>query len=318
MRLRKLSHLTLILISLWYFIPILSGAQVVPQRSQQVDITSQTLSVSPLTFELSANPGSTLTNKIKVSNPSSSPIKIRMSVEDFKPAGETGSVIITEDENYTYSLSKWVSVDPIEFTLPPMGQEVVSFTISVPLQAEPGGHYGSILAEVLPGEVEGGSAIAQKVGALILLSVAGEVSKQLLVKEFSAPSFVEEGPVVFLLRFENLGTVHVRPKGFISITNMLGKKEADIAFPQKNVLPNSIRKLEVNWDPDFAIGKYTATLVANYGSDNLPLSAVVTFWVVPWRTILTTFIITFIVITILYLTRKRIRLAIKVLFTGEK
>ena len=155
-------------------------------------------------------------------------------------------------------------------------------------------------------------------GVLVLLSVAGEVTENLLVKEFSAPSFVEDGPIVFLLRFENLGTVHVRPKGFISITNMLGKKEADIAFPQKNVLPNSIRKLEVSWDPGFAIGKYTATLVANYGTNNLPLTAVVTFWVIPWKKILVVFIVNFIIITILFLARKRIRLALKILFTGEK
>ncbi len=318
MRFKRISYPVVSLIVLWNFIPFLAVAQPIPQRSQQIESVSQSLSVSPLTFELTANPGTSLTNKIKVSNPSNKPVNIRMSVEDFKPAGETGSVIITEDENYTYSLAQWISVDPVEFTLPPLGQQVVNFTIKVPPQAEPGGHYGSILAEVLPGEVEGGSAIAQKVGVLVLLSVAGEVTERLLVKEFSVPSFVEKGPVVFLLRFENLGTVHVRPKGFISITNMLGKKEADIAFPQKNVLPNSIRKLEVNWNPGFAIGKYTATLVANYGTNNLPLTAVVTFWVVPWKKILMIFIVTFIVITVLFLARRRIRLALKILFTGEK
>lgn len=318
MKIRRINYIAVLLMFFWYFMPVLAIAQAIPQRSQQIESVSQSLSVSPLTFELTANPGNSLTNKIKISNPSNRPVNIRMTVEDFKPTGETGSVIITEDESYTYSLSQWVSVEPTEFTLPPLGQQVVTFTIDVPAQAEPGGHYGSVLAEVLPSEVEGGSAIAQKVGVLVLLSVAGEVTEQLLVKEFSAPSFIEEGPIVFLLRFENLGTVHVRPKGFISITNMLGKKEADIAFPQKNVLPNSIRKLEVSWDPGFAIGKYTATLVANYGINNLPLTAVITFWVVPWKKILVVFIATFIIITILFLARKRIRLALKVLFTGEK
>ncbi len=278
----------------------------------------QSVAVSPLTFELTANPGTSLTNKIKVSNPSNKPVKIKMSVEDFKPAGETGSVIITDDENYTYSLSQWISVDPVEFTLPPFGSQLVTFFIDVPPTAEPGGHYGTVLAEVLPVEVQGGSAISQKVGVLILLSVSGEVEEQLIIKEFSAPEFVESAPVRFLLRFENLGTVHTRPKGFISITNMLGEKEVDLPFPQKNVLPGSIRKVEVEWNPDFALGKYTATLVANYGINNLPLTAVVTFWVVPWKKILLIFSIVFIFFIFVFLGRRRIYLALKVLFTGDK
>ncbi len=279
---------------------------------------AQSVSVSPLTFELTANPGVKLTNKIKVSNPSSRPVKIKMSVEDFKPAGETGSVIITDDENYTYSLSKWITVDPVEFTLPPSGSQLVTFVIDVPQTAEPGGHYGTVLAEALPVEVQGGSAISQKVGVLILLSVSGEVTEQLIIKEFSAPEFVESVPVRFLLRFENLGTVHVRPKGFISITNMLGEKEVDLPFPQKNVLPGSIRKVEAEWKPDFALGKYTATLVANYGINNLPLTAVVTFWVVPWKKILLIFSIIFVFLVFVFLARRRIYLALKVLFTGDK
>lgn len=280
---------------------------------------TRSISISPLTFELTANPGDSIQNKIKVSNPGNLEVLIVMEVEDFSAVGETGSVVVQEQENETFSLASWVELGEKEFVLAPRETRVVDFTINVPLDGEPGGHYGSILSAASPPEFTGGgSGISQKVGALVLLSVAGDVSEVLQVKEFSVPAFYEKPPVDFLLRFENLGTVHIRPRGFVSITNMFGKKEADIAFPQKNVLPNSIRKLDVSWEPELAIGKYTATLVANYGTQNSPLAAVASFWVFPWKIALVILLVLIIVLMIIVRSRQRIKLAVRVLFKGEK
>jgi len=41
------------------------------------------ISISPLTFELTANPGDTISNKLKVYNPTDSIISIKMEAEDF-------------------------------------------------------------------------------------------------------------------------------------------------------------------------------------------------------------------------------------------
>ena len=184
------------------------------------------INISPLTFELTANPGDVLTNKLKVYNPTENIIGIKMEVEDFTVTGEMGEVIIEPAETETYSLAAWITTEPIEFTLGPREQKFVNFTLKVPENAEPGGHYGSVLASTVGaiGEEVIGTTIAQKVGALVLLTVAGEIKESLLVKEFSAPSFLEYGPVPFIIRFENTGTVHVRPRGFIVITDWRDKK----------------------------------------------------------------------------------------------
>jgi len=276
------------------------------------------IAISPLTFELTASPGDVIQNKIKVSNPGNTPILVSMEAEDFSAVGETGSVVVQEQNNDTFSLASWVTLSERKFTLAPKETKIVDFTITIPLDGEPGGHYGSILSAASPPDFVAGSGISQKVGALVLLSVAGDVRETLQVKEFSAPAFLEKPPVDFLLRFVNIGTVHIRPRGFISITNMFGKKEVDLAFPQRNVLPGSIRKINVKWDPEFAIGKYTATLVANYGTYNSPLAAVVSFWVFPWKIVLLIFIIIIIVLMILIRSRRRLRLALRVLIKGEK
>jgi hypothetical protein len=278
------------------------------------------VTISPLTFELTANPGDTLTNTLKVYNPTTSIISIRMEAEDIKPIGETGQVIVEPEVEATYSLKRWIKTEPAEFTLEPGEQKFVNFEISVPENAEPGGKYGSVLASTtgIVGKGVTGTAIAQKVGALLLLTVAGEVKEDLKIVEFTAPPFLETGPVPFTIRFENKGTVHVRPRGFVTITNWWGKKVADVEFSQLNVIPGAIRKIDTSWQNKWLFGKYTAMLVGSYGTANLPFNPpILTFWAFPWKIALGIFVVLLLIFAFFYKTRRRWRLALRVLLKGE-
>lgn len=275
------------------------------------------ITISPLTFELTANPGNVLVNTLKVYNPTDSTIALKMEVEDFTVTGEMGQVIIEPAETETYSLKGWIKADPETLTLEPREQKFVNFIITVPENAEPGGHYGSVLASTagVMGPGITGAAIAQKVGSLVLLTVAGEVKENLIVKEFTVPNFSEYGPIPFTIRFENTGTVHVRPMGFVTITDWRGKKIADVEFPQKNVIPGAIRKVETSWNKKWLwAGKYIATLVGSYGTANTPISPpVITFWAFPWKIGLGVLI----VIMLLILSRRRWVAAFRILIKGE-
>jgi hypothetical protein len=83
-----------------------------------------------------------------------------------------------------------------------------------------------------------------------------------------------------------------------------------------NVLPNSIRKFEAAWQKtempagasewqkereNFAWGKYTATMVLNYGVGGQEVTREVSFWVFPWR--LTLFYLALLVIVLLLLVQ---------------
>lgn len=277
------------------------------------------IAISPLTFELTANPGETITNALRVSNPTSAAIIFDMEVEDFTAAGESGEVIVAETGDDTYSMKKWVAVAPPRFTVEPGQTEIVSFAITIPRGAEPGGHYGTILA-VVKGTIGNGTgaAIAQKVGALVLLSVSGHIREELFVREFSAPSFSESGPVPFTIRLDNSGSVHVRPLGFVTIADFRGNKLVDLPFPQRNVLPGSTRKMTLEWPKRYPIGKFTATLVGSFGISNTPISAVTTFWIFPWRIALGIFVFILALLALLVKLRRRFRAAFQALMKGER
>lgn len=278
-----------------------------------------TLGISPVVFELTGNPGDVIVNQIKVYNPSDdSIIGITMEVENISPRGEGGQVFVDTEASETYSLMKWVEVNPKEFVLEPGEQEFITFTISIPENAEPGGHYGAVLAStnMVAGSEFTGTAIAQKIGSVVLLSVSGKVEEKLEVLELFTPNYSESGPIPFVIKFENKGTIHVKPSGHITITNWLGMKLADIEFPQNNVLPGAIRKIETSWNAGLLLaGRYTATVHGSYGSSNTSFTPkVISFWGFSWKT----GIVVLMVVMFFVLTRRRWMAAFKILIKGEK
>lgn len=277
------------------------------------------IGISPLIFELSGNQGEIIENLLKVYNPSSdSTIQVRMQVEDIAPSGDSGEVTVEPADSESYSLASWVQYDKGEFSLKPKEEKIIKFTIVIPNNAEPGGHYGSILAGVraIAGIEATGSLILPRVGTLLLITIPGEIKENLTIKDFSAPRYSEYGPVNFTFRFENQGTAHVKPAGLITITNWLGRKVVDVEFSSKNVLPGAVRKFEASWQNKWIFGgRYTATLSGSYGSLNTPLiPRVITFWAFPWK--VGAGIILLIIFFII--TRRRWLSAFRILIKGEK
>ncbi len=278
------------------------------------------IALSPPTFELAANPGDILQNTIRVENLNEVPIQVSVERQNFTALGEEGSVGLTEEET-AFSLASWIVVTPEEAVIPAKGNFTFSFQTAVPLKAEPGGHFGSLVFKVGGQEMptQTGAAVAQQLGSLILLKVAGKTTEAADIESFSVEkSFWEYGPVDFEIRAKNNGNIHIKPQGTVTITNMLGKEVAKFPIESRNVLPGAIRKIPVTWHQKSLIGKYTAVISLVYGTQNQILTASTTFWGFPYKiggAILLGLVILFV---LLYLGRKRIKLALKVLFGKGK
>lgn len=299
---------------IFLFLSLIIGGVLLGQTA----LAQLSIGISPLIFEMTANPGDAIENFMKIYNPSTeSTIVIKMEVEDIAPTGEAGHVVVEPAETESYSISRWVTMEPVEIELRPNEEKFVKFTIRVPENAEPGGHYGTVLASTksVSGPEGTGVGIVTRTGSLVLLTVPGIMQEELLINDFSAPRYSECGPIPFEIRFENTGTIHLRPKGLITVTDWLGKKITDISLTEKNVLPKGIRKFEASWDQKWLWGgKYTATLTGSYGANNTQLiPVVITFWVFPWKIGLGTLIL----IILLILSRKRWLAAFRILIKGE-
>lgn len=267
------------------------------------------ITISPPYFDYSLNPGDTVLDVIKVYNEDQFPITLYPIVQNFtfKEGDEQGTpeFYSAEEDPTGTALSKWVTVDTQPITIAPQQRANVQFAINVPAEkVQPGGHYGAIVLSSAPPEQKGGSVgIGQQIASLILVRVSGEVREVGNIAEFGFKKkqlWYNYLPVDFYLRFENAGNTHLRPTGNVFIKNMFGQQVAALKVNEgfTSVLPLSIRRYEFGWqhtaNPEdkselwkewhnFALGKYKATLVLNYGQQNQIVVEEREFTVWPWR-----------------------------------
>ena len=281
---------------------------VLPAAGQAQEVGDAKISISPTLFELSTKPGDVVENTLKVINTSDIIQSYEMEIKPFV-GNELGQAKIVADDDTTYFLKNWVKITPQQFTLSAKQIQVVTFTISVPIDAEPGGQYGSILASLVnKSEVSGTGAVTKsKVGTLVLVAVAGDISYSAYLKDFSvAKKRFERSPITFNTRIHNNSTVHIKPKGFITLTNIFGQKAGTLDFDQKNILPKSDRLLTQSYDQPLKVGRYVATLNLLYGDKGDQLSSRLVFYVLPlWLIILSVILIVLIVLLIILTTKLR-------------
>ncbi len=269
--------------------------------------SASALTLVPPSLEFSAQPGETIDTKIKLFNEESDAISVFSSTSNFTAKDESG------DPNFDFAdtptdLASWIDVGVGPFTLQPGDRLEIPFSIKVPADAEPGGHYASVFFGTDPSiKPEGGGQvnIRSLIGTLVILRVAGDVREQAAVASFGpATKTLNRLPSTLELRIQNTGNVHVRPQGTVVIKNLFGGESARIPINEVNgaVLPASIRKFDIQWAKhdttgtrgnffqelgsewsNFALGPYTATASITYGQSNLTLSSSTKFTVIPWR-----------------------------------
>lgn len=286
---------------------ILIGSVLVSSSFAQNAVSSQTLEVSPPSQEMKAEPGETIKIKSKVRNKSAAAVPITVRIEDFTATGEGGQVALIDKS--PYAVSSWMTIDQTSFILKPGETKEITGTAKVPM-GNAGGRYGSFVFAAGGGAAGPGSAsVSQEVASLFLLRIAGAVEEQLLIDSFTAPSFLEFGPVPLTIKFTNRGNVHVRPQGLINIRNMFGKTTKDIVLRGENVFPAATRVQSAVLDTTWLFGPYTAQAVLTYGSKNESLTSTTTFFVFPLRVAVAIGL----VLGVLYMMRKRLLKAIKAL-----
>lgn len=287
---------------------LLGGAGFSFHNFVTAQVPGQGLEVSPPSQEVTIDPGDTTTVKAVLRNKSNKELPIDVRIEDFTAKGDEGQVELRKDS--PYSVASWTNVTPSTFTLGPGEEQEVTATIKAPADAA-GGRFGSFVfgAKNETAE-ENTTALSQEIASLFLVKVSGPVDENLSLKSIGAPQFSEFGPVPFDLTFANAGNVHVKAFGLINVTDMFGRKVADIVVPGTNVFPDAERVVKAQLPDRFLFGNYTATALMYYGSQNQSLTATTSFFVFPLRIAA----IVLVVIILLFMMRKRLKKSMKALF----
>lgn len=275
-----------------------------------------TIAISPQLLDITANPGETISNVFRLTNVSETSIDIKTTPKNFTPRGEEGAVDLTEDDT-SYSLAKWISVDPEMTTIQANKTHDFTVEINVPDDAEPGSHFGSVVFQTIPPEQEGTAAlVSQEIAPVILVRIAGDTTESAEIVEFTTNKnfYSNEKTITFTSRIKNTGNVHFKPVGTIVVKDMFGNEVANIELDEKNVLPDSVRQFSSEWLPDgVLIGNYTATLTIVSGDNNSIQTLETSFFAFPYQIILPVLVGLIILIVIIYKGRSRIKKAARAL-----
>jgi len=274
----------------------------------------QGLEISPPVLGLNANPGQTVNATIKLRDITTGSLVVTGKADDFGAKDEQGDPEILLDETGAtrYSLKYWITSVP-SLTLQSQQVQTLTIPITVPANAEPGGHYGVIRFTGLPPSLSGtGVSLSASLGALVLMRVAGTITEHLQNAQFFASQnghtlgFFEYGPITLSQRIRNTGNVHVQPVGDVNVYDTFGRRIATmpVSSSPKNILPDSIRRFDQTLNKRYLFGRYHATYSVVYGASKQKLASSMTFWVMPWRLII---IILAILLALVLLIRQGVR-----------
>jgi P pilus assembly chaperone PapD len=246
--------------------------------------------VKPVRTELIIDPGGSGSATIRVINSEGIPVTVRPEVTVYTKNDEEGFPV-SEDLNadHPMNIHDWIEFPEGDIELEPNSEEEVTFTVSVPEGAQPGGRYASILYTSVDEEAtSGGVKIQAAVPSLILVKVTGEevhAGEALSFGVHEEKLLGDKNPLL-AVSFQNSGNVHEKPRGSITLTDANGVQLTEIAkyrhpvsgalvtadaIPLNlnggNVLPGSSRTFTAEWNENIQAGKFTATLELKYGKD---------------------------------------------------
>ncbi len=270
----------------------LPHGSVLAQTSQRNQLG---FTVVPPYFQLGLNPGEQWSSSIKVVNPNTYPLTLYATVMNFAPVGEEGRGQLepVAGNGVVDDLAGWIDVQQTPIKLDPQQSKDVPFSVHVPADAQPGGHYAAILIGNQPQTTQvpdSNITVSSYISSLFFLRVNGNVVEAGDIREFMTARQLYQTPAAqFVLRFENSGNVHIQPQGEINIYNMWGKQRGKISVNQKTafgyVLPQTVRKFVFDWQGEsnvFDAGKYKAVATLSFGQQarqNVTYTAY--FWVIP-------------------------------------
>lgn len=284
---------------------------------------AEALTLTPTRFEIKGNPGEVLRQELKVLNEEKSTQVFYLSYSNFEAQGESGTPAFTDP---TSGLGTWISTPFNSVTLSPGEQRSVPFTIRIPADADPGGHFAVIFLGTNPPGGADGVSIGAKTGVLVLLSVAGDVVEDAGLLSFNVAEkkfWHQSLPVSFEYRFRNDGGDRIKPVGEIKIRNtfFIRSDRFDANKVEGNILPKSTRRFEVDWVKyerpadyipadnfvakffsnaeyqwkNFALGLYSAKLDLAYGSQGEHARKLAWFFVFPWQLVVVMLVVLLVV-----------------------
>jgi len=146
------------------------------------------LTVSPIKEDITINPWETVSRTVKLTNNTAGVLHIITWKSDFEPNWDDWkpnfirkSELVFQDQQ----LSEWISLSTSDFNIAPWETKSITYTLTVPANATPGGHYWAVFFKNNSSETSSWAAVWINVdyGVIILVNVAWNLNTDIEIKD---------------------------------------------------------------------------------------------------------------------------------------
>ncbi|HZX38562.1 MAG TPA: DUF916 domain-containing protein [Streptomyces sp.] len=242
-------------------------------------------------FYLSADPGTTLTDQVTVTNKTAAPRTFRLYAADAYNTERDGGFAVRARSEKQRGVGAWATLDRERVTVPANSSVTVPYTLAVPEGAEPGDHPGAVVAldeRVRPSTGSVAVGIQQAVGARVYLRVGGPTVPALSVENVELthqqPLVPGTGESSALISYtlHNRGNVTLNPKVALKAEGLFGRDllSRELTKIPSELLPRQKIRLTERWSgaPRLEWGEVRLTASAR----DVRESAGASFFALPW------------------------------------
>jgi hypothetical protein len=194
-------------------------------------------------------------------------------------------------------------------TLAPKQEKKLKLVVDIPKGETPSDYYFSIIFASNSPVNNGLSASLNTAGIAtnVLLSIGPKAKAEGEIIEFSAPFYLESGPVPLTVRLRNQSDFFITPRGSILIKNVFGQTIGKVDLLPVNILAHSVRSIpgsdqfdakefkidaaawqeqKALWSEKLLIGPYTANIAIALTEDGPVLRKTIYFVGFPTQAII--------------------------------
>ncbi|HUC96771.1 MAG TPA: hypothetical protein VMR16_03875 [Candidatus Saccharimonadales bacterium] len=261
---------------------IFISLSLITRASATTDIIKpKGLTLSPLRTEVGITPGTSLDGVIRVTNNSTKPMDVTLTAEVFSVIDQQYDYAFTAESNVV----KWVTFNHSAVSLAPGKNQDITYTVGVPLSAEPGGRYISLFASTDTGSTSSGVQSRQQVASMLYITVLGDVSRVGHLVSLSSPWLIS-GSSTWSAVLQNTGTTHYRSRYNLQINGLFLNKAVAGMSGEALILPGTVRLISNNLPAPFWPGLYKEIYMIGLGDTPAVTKIRLVLYMPIWVTIL--------------------------------
>ena len=250
------------------------------------------VAVSPSRLRMSASPGETIVQKIKITNDTPQPNSFKLSFQDFDMNGLGKSSFLPAGEGH-YSLAQWATISPSFVELAPGEKTEVTLTLALPnTEAARKAAWSILMVEQTaekrsldlpnPGSdnVAFGIIPTFAFGVFLYQNPPNVINNSVEITDFRL-SAEKQNENLLNFKIENTGDGIAYCTSYIELTNLSNGTERKLPVKQFTILPDLIREFKFSLPQDLSPGRYSAVGVLDFGHTEEIQAAELEFEIAP-------------------------------------